>query len=136
MSILGAGLITAALSLGILLVGGILAGILGPVGFLLFIVAAVVVIFVGARLSMAGWLAAEGASAMDAVRGSWEMTASRLLLIIGWSFAYAIVFAVVGGLIGIVLNLIQLIGPALSATLSAAFGFGAGVTLFRKVKGS
>ncbi len=136
MSILGAGIIVALVSLAIFLVGGIGAAALGPVGFLIFIAAVVVAIYVGARLSLAGWMAADGAAAMDAIRMSWETTASKILLVLGWSIAYGIVFAVVGGILGAILGLIPLIGGALATAITSAFGFGGGVTLYRKVKGS
>jgi hypothetical protein len=134
MSILGAGLISAGATLGIMLVGGLLSAVLGALGILLFLVTIVVVIYVGARLSLAGWLAADGAGAMDAVRGSWELSGSKLLLIVGWVLAYGIVFAIVGGTLGAILGFIPLIGSALATTVGSAFGFGAGVTLYRKVK--
>jgi len=136
MSILGAGLISAVATLGIMVVGGLLGALLGALGILVILVALVAVIYVGARLSLAGWLAADGSAAMDAVRGSWELTGSKLLLIVGWSLAYGIIFAIVGGILGAVLGFVPLIGPALSTTVGSAFGFGAGVTLYRRVKGA
>jgi hypothetical protein len=136
MSILGAGLITGAISLGIIIVAGIVAALLGPLGVLILLIAAIAAIYIGARLSMSGWLAADGAAAMDAVKTSWAMTEGKLLLIVGWGLAFAIVFGIVGSILGAILGVIPLIGPAVSQTVVAAFGFGAGVTLYRKVKGS
>ncbi len=136
MSMLGAGIITGAITLAIFIVGGIVSALLGALGFLLLIVVAVVAIYIGARLSMSGWLAADGAAAMEAVQSSWAMTEGKLLLIIGWGVAFAIVFGIVGAIVGAILGIIPLIGPALAQTISAAFGFGAGVSLYRKVKGS
>ena len=94
-------------------------------------------IYIGARLSMSGWLAADGAAAVDAVQtSSWAMTEGKLLLIIGWGFAFAFVFGIVGAVVGAILGIVPLIGPALAQTIISAFGFGAGVSLYRKVKGS
>jgi hypothetical protein len=135
-SILGAGIITGAITLALFIAGGIIAAILGAVGFLLLLVVLVLAIYVGARLSMAGWLAADGAAAMDAVQTSWAMTEGKILLIIGWGLVFAIVFGIVGAIIGAILGIIPLVGPALAQTAASAFGFGAGVTLYRKVKGS
>lgn len=136
MSILGAGVVAGLATAGILILGGIVGAILGEVGVLVILVAAVIAVYVGARLSMAGWLAADGSAAMEALRGSWDMTQGRLLLIVGWGFAFALVFGIVGSLLGIVLGIIPFIGPALTQTATSAFGFGAGISLYRKVKGS
>lgn len=136
MSILGAGLVVGLAAVGIIIVGGIVGALLGVLGLVLIVIATVAAIYVGARLSMAGWLAADGAAAMEAVQTSWTMTEGKLLLIIGWGFAFAIVFGVVGAIIGAILGIIPFIGPALAQTASVAFGYGAGVTLYRKVKGS
>lgn len=136
MSILGAGLIAGLVTVGIIIVGGIVGAALGVIGIIILIAAAVVGIYFGARLSMAGWLAADGAAAMEAVQTSWAMTQGKLLLIIGWGLAFGIVFGIVGGIIGAILGVIPFIGPALAQTASVAFGYGAGVTLYRKVKGA
>lgn len=133
--ILGAGLITGAITLGIMIVAGLLAAALGAVGALILIVAVVAAIYIGARLSMSGWLAADGAAAMDAVRGSWDLTQGKLLLIVGWGLAFAVVFGIVGAVVGAILGIVPIIGPALSQAIISAFGFGAGVSLYRKVKG-
>jgi hypothetical protein len=132
-AILGAGIVVAVVGLGIFVAGGILAAALGTVGILLLLVAVVLAIYVGARLSLAGWLAADGMAAMDAVRSSWEISASRVLLIIGWGLAAGIVFGIVGGILGAILGLIPLIGQPIATTIGVAFGYGSGVTIYRKV---
>ena len=134
MSVLGAGGIVGVAVLGIMLVGGIVGALLGALWVLVVLAAAVVTIYVGARLSLAGWLAADGAAAMEAVQTSWAMTQGRLLLLIGWGFAFVIVFGIVGAILGAILGLIPLIGGALTQTAVSAFGFGAGVSLYRKIK--
>ncbi|OGO53454.1 MAG: hypothetical protein A2V84_08445 [Chloroflexi bacterium RBG_16_70_13] len=132
-AILGAGIIVAGVGLGFFIVGGILVALLGGIGFVLFLVAIVASIYIGARLSLAGWLAADGAAAMDAVRKSWEITASKVLMIIGWSIAAGIVFGIVGAILGTVLGIIPLVGTPLATAIGTAFGFGSGVTIYRKV---
>ena len=132
---LGAGIITGGITLGIIIVGGIVAAILGALGALVLIVAVVGAIYIGARLSMSGWLAADGAAAMDAVKASWALTQGKLLLIVGWGLAFAIVFGIVGAIASAVLGIVPLVGPALAQAIVSAFGFGAGVSLYRKVKG-
>ncbi|TAJ99671.1 MAG: hypothetical protein EPO36_11480 [Chloroflexota bacterium] len=132
-AILGAGIIVAAVGLGFFIVGGVLVAALGGVGFILFLVAIVASIYVGARLSLSGWLAVDGAAAMDAVRASWEITASKVLMIIGWGIAAGIVFGIVGAVIGAILGIIPVIGTALATAIGSAFGYGSGVTIYRKV---
>ena len=56
------------------------------------------------------------------------------LVIIGIYFA--IVFGIIGAILGAILGLIPVIGPGVAAAVSSAFGFGAGVTLYRSVKGA
>lgn len=133
---LGAGLITGAITLGIMIVGGILAALLGALGALVLIVAVVAAIYIGARLSMSGWLAADGAAAMDAVKASWALTQGKLLLIVGWGLAFAVVFGIIGAIISAVLGIVPVVGPAVAQAIVSAFGFGAGVSLYRKVKGN
>ncbi len=136
MSILGASLIAGLATMAIILVGGIVGALLGALGVLVILVAVVVGIYIGARLSLAGWLAADGAATMEAVQASWAMTQGRLLLIVGWGLAFAIVFGIVGAIIGAILGFIPLIGPALTQAIVSAFGFGAGVSLYRKIRGA
>ena len=132
---LGAGLIAGAITLGIMIVGGVIAAVLGALGILVLIVAVVAAIYIGARLSMSGWLAADGAAAMDAVKASWALTQGKLLLIVGWGFVFAAVFGIIGAIIGAVLGIVPVVGPAVAQAIVSAFGFGAGVSLYRKVKG-
>lgn len=134
MSVLGAGVIVGAIELGAIIVLGIVAALLGAIGALLFLVGIVAIAYVGLRLSMSGWIAAEGSAAMDAVKASWEVTNKNILVIVGWSLIIGIVVYVITFVLGLALNLIPLVGPALTQTVGSAFGFGAGVTLYRRVK--
>lgn len=136
MSILGAGIIAGVVTLAIFIVGGILGALLGPLGIVVILVSLVAGIYISARLSLAGWLAADGSAAMEAVQTSWTMTQGKLLLIIGWLIVFAIVFGIVGAVLSAILGIIPLIGPALAATIVSAFGFGSGVSLYRKVRES
>jgi hypothetical protein len=133
-SVLGAGIIVGAITLGSLIVVGSVAAALGGIGVLLLLVGIVVIIYIGIRLSLAGWIAAEGTNALDSVKSSWEITNRKMLLIVGWSIVIALVIFVITFVVGLALNLIPLVGPALTQTLGSAFGFGAGVTLYRRVK--
>jgi hypothetical protein len=135
-NVLGAGVIVGVISLAMLLVIGIVAGLLGGIGLIVGLVGIVGAVYVGVRLSMASWLAADGTGAVESVQASWRLTQGKLLLIAGWGIVFAIVFGIIGTLLGFVLDLIPLIGPALTQTIGAAFGFGAGVSLYRRVKGS
>lgn len=132
--VLGAGLIVGGAVLGIMIVAGIVAALLGALGVIILIAAVVAAIYIGARLSMSGWLAADGAAAMDAVKASWALTQGKLLLIVGWGLAFALVFGIIGSIVGAILGIVPLIGPALAQAVVSAFGFGAGVSLYRKVK--
>jgi hypothetical protein len=133
-NILGAGLIVGVIEIGALIVLGIIAAILGGLGALLFVVGLIAIAYVGIRLSMSGWLAADGAAPLDAVKASWALTNRHLMTIIIWSIVIGVVVAVITMVLGIVLNLVPLIGPALTGTVGTAFGFGAGATLYHRVK--
>lgn len=134
MNILGAGLITGGITLGAMIVIGLVSAALGGIGVIVFIAGVVALIYVGIRLSMSGWLAADGAGAMDAVKGSWELTNRHLMTIVVWSIVVGVVVAVITAVAGAILGLIPVIGSALTQTLASAFGFGASVTIFRRVK--
>ena len=134
--VLGSGLIVGAITFGLFIVVGLVSALLGAIGIVVLIAGVIVIAYVGVRLSMSTWLAADGAAAVASVQNSWRLTQGKLLLILGWGFAFAIVFGIIGAVLGAVLGLIPLIGPALAQTVPAAFGFGAGVTLFRRVLGS
>lgn len=133
-AVLGAGIIVGAITLGALIIVGVLSAALGAIGALLLLVGAIVIIYVGIRLSLAGWIAAEGTAAVDSVRSSWEITNRHILLIVGWSIVIGIVVFAITFVLGLVLNLVPLIGPALTQTVGSAYGFGAGVTLYRRIR--
>lgn len=134
LNILGAGVIVAAVEIGALIVIGLLAAALGAVGAIVFLVGIVAMVYVAIRLSLSGWFAADGDGAIEAVRASWDATNRQMTTVIVWSIVIGVVVGIITFLAGIVLNLIPIIGQALTSTLGSAFGFGAGVTLFHRVK--
>jgi hypothetical protein len=133
-NILGAGIIVGALELAMLIALGLQFAILGALGILVFLAGLIVMIYVAIRLSMSGWLAADGAAPMAAVQGSWELTKRHLTTIIYWSVAIGIVVFLITTVAGLILGFIPLVGAAVTQTLGAAFGFGAGATLYHRVK--
>ena len=137
-SIIGAGLVVAVITIGLLVGLSILVGVvfaaLGALGWLVLIAALVAYIWAAARLSMAGWLAAEGHPVMAAVNGSWAITRNNVLRIIGWSLAYGFVFGLIGVVLGIILGLVPYIGAGIAQSIGVALGYGGGVTLFRRTQ--
>lgn len=128
------GLISLALIFGLVIIGGLAVAALGEIGILVILALIVVFAWIAARLSMAGWLAAEGRSVSDSISGSWLITNGNLLRIIGWGIAYGVVFAIVSAIIGAVLSFVPYVGSGIAQTISLALGYGAGVTLFRRTQ--
>jgi hypothetical protein len=135
-SMVGAGLIVGAITLGSVIAIGLVGAALGGLGVIVVVVGFIVVAYVGIRLSMAGWIAADGKGAMESVQGSWEITQNDILLIIGWSIVIGIVVSLISTVLGAILGWVPFIGHALTQSVGVGFGFGAGVTLYRRVKGS
>jgi hypothetical protein len=138
-----AGIIGTGIAVGVMLIGafigiGIVGGTVGVLvhglSIIVFIVMFALLAWIALRLSLAVWLAADGASVSDSIRGSWAMTKGNLMRIFGWTLAYGIVFAIVTAVLGFVLNLIPYVGPAILQSLSLALGYGAGVTLYRRTQ--
>ncbi len=134
LNILGAGIIVGLVMLVGMIVLGLIAAALGGVGLIVGLVGGIALIYVAIRLSLASWFAADGVGAMDAVRASWDATNRHLTVVIVWSVVIGIVVAIIGAIAGAILGLIPYAGPALASTIGSAFGFGAGVTLFHRVK--
>jgi hypothetical protein len=137
-SMIGTGIVVGVIGIGLLLavilVSAITGAIVGALGILVALAGVVLSIWVGARLSQASWLAASGASVSEAINGSWKITENNLLRIIGWGIAYGIVFAIIGVVLSAILGLVPVIGPAIAQSINAAFGYGAGVVLFRRTQ--
>ena len=128
------GVLTFALSIGAFIVVGLAFALVGIFGILAFLAALVLIVWVGSRLSMAGWLAAEGHSVSASINGSWAMTRGNLLRIIGWGLAYGIVFGLIGGVLGLLLGLVPYVGSGIAQSISLGLGYGAGITLYRRTQ--
>jgi hypothetical protein len=126
--------ITILLTVGLVLITGILAAALGELAILVALAAIVVAIYVGSRLTMAGWLAADGLSISNSISGSWQITQGQVLRVIGWNLAYGIAFGILAGILGAILGIIPLIGAGIAQAIGTALGYGAGVTLYRRVQ--
>jgi len=136
--VIGTGIVVAVISIGLfvggLIVTGISIAVLGNLGILVMVALFILGAYVSARLSMAGWLAADGLSVMDSINGSWQITRNNLLRIIGWGLAYGIVYAIIGGILGAVLSSVPVIGGGITEAITTALGYGAGVTLYRRTQ--
>jgi hypothetical protein len=136
--VIGTGIVIALIGIGLivatLIVSGLAFAIVGNLGVLVLVALVVVDAWVGARLSMAGWLAADGLAVMDAINGSWQITKNNLLRIIGWGLAYGIVYAIVGGILGAILSFVPVLGGGVTEAVTTALGYGAGVTLYRRTQ--
>lgn len=139
-SVLGASLLVGAITFGAILVGVIVVAILSQasaaLAFGLAMALVVALLWLVARLYMTTWLAADGASAAASLRGSWRMTEGAVLRIVGWTFAYGVLFALVSGAASVVLGRIPYVGQGIASGITLALGYGAGVTLFRRTQAS
>ena len=124
--------LTAVAAIGILI--ALVIGTRSPgalaVAFLLMIPYA----WVGARFSMASWLAADGGSIRGSLRGSWQMTRGHVLQIVGWTLATSIVFGLLTSIISSLLSVLPLIGSGIAQALDFGLTYGALVVLFRRVQ--
>jgi hypothetical protein len=134
MNVLGSNVIVGLIALGGLIVVGVVGALLGGIGIVVFLVGFAALAYVGIRLSMAPWLAADGATAVDSVQASWRLTQGRLLRILGWGLVTGIVFGIITSILSAVLTNIPFIGDAITTAISLALSFGAGVTIYRSIK--
>jgi hypothetical protein len=138
--VLGASLLVAVIMLGLLLAGGIIVAGLSQasaaIGFGLAVALLVALVWFVARLSMTSWLAADGTAVMASLRTSWRITEGSVMRIVGWTFVYGLLFALVAGAAGIVLGRIPYVGQGVAQGLTLVLGYGAGVTLFRRTQAS
>jgi hypothetical protein len=134
LNVLGSNLIVGLIALGGLIVIGIVSALLGGLGILTLVVGFIAIAYVGVRLSMAPWLAADGAAAVDSVQASWKLTQGRMLRILGWGLVTGVVFGIIVNVLGSILTNIPFIGDALTTTIALALSFGAGVTIYRSIK--
>ena len=134
MNVLGSNVIVGLIVLGGLIVIGVVGALLGSLGILVFVAGFIALAYVGVRLSMAPWLAADGAAAVESVQASWRLTQGRMLRVFGWGLITGIVFGIIVNILGVILTNIPFVGDALTTTIALALGFGAGVTIYRSIK--
>ncbi|MEY4942931.1 MAG: hypothetical protein RL254_1112 [Planctomycetota bacterium] len=138
-SILGAGVLSLLLTvgvlvLGLLIVGGGTAALGGGPGVGLLLIFVFAYAYLLLRLGQASWFAADGEGAVDALKVSWKRTEGHLWRIFGWSLGGGIVF----GIIGAVLSLVVAFLPAGMATgistgISLCLTYGSGAVLYRRI---
>ncbi|MFM8916017.1 MAG: hypothetical protein ACKOFY_07200 [Candidatus Limnocylindrus sp.] len=140
LSVLAAGLLVTLATLGIFVVGliavigGAVAANAGGVTTGLTILFLVVFIYLSMRLGQAGWFAADGMGAVDAIKASWSRTQGHLLKIFFWSLGGALVFALVGGLIGLLTSsLPPSIGSSIGTGVGLVFTYASGAVLYRSI---
>lgn len=138
--IVGASLLVGAITLGLLLLGAIIVAVLSQVsaavGFGLGVALIIALIWFVARVYLTTWLAADGVAVMTSLRTSWRMTEGNVLRIVGWTFVYGLLFALVAAAAGVVLGRVPYVGQGVAQGLTLTLSYGAGVTLFRRTQAS
>jgi hypothetical protein len=138
-SILGAGIMSLLLTVGVLVLGLILVGggaaALGGgpgVGLLLIFVFAYV--YLQLRLGQAAWFAADGENALDALKVSWKRTEGHLWRIFGWSLGGAVIFGIIGAVLSLVVAFLPVgMSTGISTGITLCLTYGSGVVLYRRI---
>ena len=138
-SILGAGIMSLLLTVGVLVLGLILVGggaaALGGgpgVGLLLIFVFAYV--YLQLRLGQAAWFAADGENALDALKVSWKQTEGHLWRIFGWSLGGAVIFGIIGAVLSLVVAFLPVgMSTGISTGITLCLTYGSGVVLYRRI---
>ena len=138
-SILGAGIMSLLLTVGVLVLGLILVGggaaALGGgpgVGLLLIFVFAYV--YLQLRLGQAAWFAADGENALDALKVSWKRTEGHLWRIFGWSLGGAVIFGIIGAVLSLVVSFLPVgMSTGVSTGITLCLTYGSGVVLYRRI---
>ena len=139
LSVFAAGLLVTLATVGIFAVGlivGTAGAVLNAAGVTtgLFILLLVVFIYLSMRLGQAGWFAADGMGAIDAIKASWNRTQGHLLKILFWSLGGAVVFAAVGALIGLLTSSLPTgIGSSIGTGVGLVFTYASGAVLYRRI---
>ena len=140
LSVFAAGLLVTLATVGIFVVGLIvvigaaIAANAGGVTTGLFILFLVVFIYLSMRLGQAGWFAADGMGAIDAVKASWSRTQGHLMKIFFWSLGGAVVFTLVGTLVGLLTSsLPTAIGSSIGTGVGLVFTYASGAVLYRRI---
>jgi hypothetical protein len=94
----------------------------------------VVYLYLTMRLGQAGWFAADGMGAIDAIKASWTRTQGHLLKILFWSIGGAVVFAAIGWLVGqLTSSLPDGIGSSIGTGVGLVFTYASGSVLYRRI---
>jgi hypothetical protein len=140
LSVFAAGLLVTLATVGIFIVGlvvvigGAFAANAGGVTTGLFILFLVVFIYLSMRLGQAGWFAADGMGAIDAIKASWSRTQGHLLKILFWSMGGAVVFTAVGALIGLLTSSLPSgIASSIGTGVGLVFTYASGSVLYRRI---
>ena len=140
LSVFAAGLLVTLATVGIFIVGlivvigGAIAANAGGVTTGLFVLFLVVFIYLSMRLGQAGWFAADGMGAIDAIKASWSRTQGHLLKILLWGIGGAIVFAAIGWLISqLTSTLPPAIGSSIGTGVGLVFTYASGSVLYRRI---
>ena len=140
LSVFAAGLLVTLATVGIFIVGlvvvigGAVAANAGGVTTGLFILFLVVFIYLSMRLGQAGWFAADGMGAIDAIKASWSRTQGHLMKILFWSLGGAFVFTAIGALIGLLTSsLPDGIGSSIGTGVGLVFTYASGSVLYRRI---
>ena len=140
LSVFAAGFLVTLATVGIFVVGLVvviraaIAANTGEVTQGLFILFLVVYIYLSMRLGQAGWFAADGMGAIDAIKASWSRTQGHLLKILFWSLGGAFVFAAVGALIGLLTSSLPTgIDSSIGTGVGLVFTYASGAVLYRRI---
>ncbi len=139
LNVLATGLLGGLLTVGILLVGfavfligAVQLGAQAGLGILLVFI--FVYTYVTLRLGQAGWFAADGMGPVDALKASWAKTVGNLWRIFGWSIGGAIVFGVIGAVLGNITQALPSgIGGPVNSAISLCFTYGSGAVMYRRI---
>jgi len=139
LSVFAAGLLVTLATVGIIAVGlivGTAGAVLNAAGVTtgLFILLLVVFIYLSMRLGQAGWFAADGMGAIDAIKASWSRTQGHLLKILFWSLGGAVVFTAVLALVGLLTSSLPTgIGSSIGTGVGLVFTYASGAVLYRRI---
>ena len=140
LSVFAAGFLVTLATVGIFVVGLVVviraafAANTGDVTTGLFILFFVVYLYLTMRLGQAGWFAADGMGAIDAIKASWSRTQGHLLKILFWSIGGAFVFTAIGALIGLLTSsLPDGIGSSIGTGVGLVFTYASGSVLYRRI---
>ena len=137
-SFLGASIVSALLSIGLLAVLFTPLFVLlrdnPALGVAWMLLLFIPYVYVFARISMITWLAADGLPVGASVRGSWRITHGGVLRILGWSLAVGLVVGLLSFGLGSILRPLPLAGGGIAQGIQLAMTYGFGVTLYRRTQ--